>query len=212
MLLGSRQCGKSFIASALALRTALAQPDSLVLILSPTLRQSGLFFRKSFLRFWKDLGYPLKGERPNRLEVEFSNGSHVVALPDSEEGIRGFSGVKLLVIDEASRVSDELYDAVTPMLATSGGKLVALSTPWAKQGWFFKAWTNEKRDWKQVEITAAMCPRISKKFLEKERRKKGDRVYRMEYECKFGELSAGYFNPEDIAAALEPDGEIIRLG
>jgi len=41
----SRQSGKSTITAALALHTAIFQPGSLVLCLSPTLRQSGELFR-----------------------------------------------------------------------------------------------------------------------------------------------------------------------
>ncbi len=44
-----------------------------------------------------------------------------------------------LKIDEAARVSDELYRAVRPMLATSGGRIVLLSTPFGKRGFFFRA-------------------------------------------------------------------------
>src|SRR4051812_43433218 len=43
----SRQAGKSTIAAALAVRTALLQPKSLILILSPSTRQSGELFRKA---------------------------------------------------------------------------------------------------------------------------------------------------------------------
>ena len=32
----------------------------------------------------------------------------VIALPGGEETIRGYSGVNLLIIDEAARVADEL--------------------------------------------------------------------------------------------------------
>jgi hypothetical protein len=36
--------------------------------------------------------------------------------------VPGFSAVWLPLVDEASRVSDELYLAVRPMLAVSGGR------------------------------------------------------------------------------------------
>jgi len=52
-----------------------------------------------------------------------------VSLPGDEGTVRGFSGVSLLVIDEAARVADPLYFAVRPMLAVSQGRLVALDTP-----------------------------------------------------------------------------------
>ena len=73
--------------------------------------------------------------RTNR-RLEFANGSRVLSLPGTERTVRGFSEVSLLVIDEAARVDDGLYYAVRPMLAVSGGRLVALSTPYGKRGWF----------------------------------------------------------------------------
>ena len=60
--------------------------------------------------------------------------------PGTEGTVRGFSRVALLVIDEAARVSDPLYYAVRPMLAVSGGKLVALSTPFGQKGHFWQEW------------------------------------------------------------------------
>jgi hypothetical protein len=52
----------------------------------------------------------------------------------NEATIRGFSGVAPLIVDEASRVSDELYQAIRPMLAASGGEILLLSTPFGKRG------------------------------------------------------------------------------
>jgi hypothetical protein len=48
------------------------------------------------------------------LKLEFANGSRVLALPGSEKTIRGIAGAALVVIDEASRVEDELLAAVRP--------------------------------------------------------------------------------------------------
>src|SRR5262249_47539917 len=84
------------------------------------------------------------------------------------EGIvRSFSAGRLLVIDEAARVEGGLFASVRPMLAVSRGRLVALSSAWAKQGWFFEAWTG-KADWHRVKVTAARCPPISPEFLAEE--------------------------------------------
>src|SRR5947209_6815711 len=49
LLLCSRQAGKSQTAAALALKTALLEPPALILVLSPTLRQSGELFRDKLL-------------------------------------------------------------------------------------------------------------------------------------------------------------------
>ena len=55
-------------------------------------------------------------------ELELTNFSRIVCVPCKEETIRGFAKVDLLVIDEAARVPDDLYRAVRPMLAVSGGQ------------------------------------------------------------------------------------------
>jgi hypothetical protein len=201
LFLCSRQSGKSFCASALALHTALTEPDSLILLLSPTERQSGELFRDKLLRLWRRLGEPLRRKEPTALTMELSNNSRVVALPDSEKGVRCFSAVKLLVIDEASRVSDDLYHTVRPMLATSKGRLCCLSTPYGMAGWFHSAWEGPEA-WKRVQVTADQCPRISKEFLAEERRTLGEAWFMMEYFCRWMPLLGSVFAEEDIAAAF----------
>src|SRR6185369_6360406 len=94
--------------------------------------------------------------------------SRIIALPENERTIRGYSGAALLVVDEASRVSDALYASVRPMLAVSRGRLVVLSTPFGKRGFFFEEWSSD-RAWERIRITADQCPRISPEFLEEER-------------------------------------------
>jgi len=73
--------------------------------------------------------------------MHLPNGSRIEALPGSEKTVRGFSGTSLLILDEAARVDDELYYAVRPMLAVSGGALMLLSTPFGKRGIFHQELT-----------------------------------------------------------------------
>jgi len=86
--------------------------------------------------FARRLGMRTKGDGTNEMSLQFPNGSRIVGLPGSEETIRGFSAVSLLLVDEASRVADELYMAVRPMLAASSGALWLMSTPCGKRGFF----------------------------------------------------------------------------
>jgi hypothetical protein len=138
------------------------------------------------------------------LRTEFDNGSRIIALPGKEATIRGFSGVSLLIVDEASRVTDELYQAIRPMLAVSGGRIVLLSTPFGKRGFFYSEWS-EGLNWQRVKITADQCPRIDKQWLESERQMIGDWWYRQEYFCEFVETNDSVFNYEDIQAAISSD-------
>jgi hypothetical protein len=198
----SRQAGKSQTAAALALQAALLEPPSLVLLLSPTLRQSGELFRDKVKRLYYGLGKPVPAVQESALTMELHNGSRIVSLPGDEGTVRGYSGVALLVIDEAAQVSDGLYCAVRPMLAVSGGRLVALSTPWGRRGWFYDEWHSE-RAWERIRITARQCPRIDPGFLAEERQALGERWYRQEYECSFEDVIGQLFRQEDIDAALD---------
>jgi hypothetical protein len=201
LLLCSRQAGKSQTAAAVALQVAMLEEDSLVLLLSPTLRQSGELFKDKLLRLYHSLKRPVPAAQETALTLTLTNGSRVISLPGNEEGIRGYSGVSLLIVDEASRVPDALYYSVRPMLAVSGGRLAAMSTPFGKRGWFYEEWEGGS-GWKRVRVTAAQCPRISPEFLAGERKALGDRWFRQEYGCSFEDVIDAVFAEEDIQAAL----------
>src|SRR5262245_6042814 len=152
LLLCHRQAGKSEGAAALALHTALLQPKALVLLLSPSERQSGELAQKVF-NFYEALGKPIASTKWSALQLHLDNGSRIIALPESEKTIRGYSGAALLIIDEASRVSDALYGSVRPMLSVSKGRLLALSTPFGKRGFFYEAWDGPEK-WQRIKVTA----------------------------------------------------------
>ncbi len=204
LLLCSRQAGKSALAGALAVRTALAKPRALVLLLSRSERQAGELFADKVLPLYGALGRPAGVAKESALQLTLGNGSRIVTLPGKEETIRVYSGVDLLVIDEAARVPDALYKSVRPMLAVSRGRLIALSSAYAKVGWFYEAFTGS-RPWHRTKITAEQCPRISPEFLAEEREELGERWWLMEYFCVFGELVDAVFRQEDIDAALSDE-------
>jgi hypothetical protein len=200
----SRQSGKSTTASVLALHRALFYPDSLILLVSPSLRQSGELFRKV-----QD-ALKLLDERPrlvedNKLSMTLTNKSRILSLPGKEQTIRGFSGADLIVEDEAARVSDELYYSVRPMLAVSGGRLILMSTPFGKRGHFFNEWTDGGDTWERIQITATDCPRISPEFLEEERQALGDWWFRQEYMCEFVETVDQVFSYDLVTAAIDEE-------
>jgi hypothetical protein len=91
------------------------------------------------LDLYRKLGRPVPTVRPkdNALKLELNTGSRVIALPGVEATVRSFSSVRLLIVDEAARVADDLYRSVRPMLAVSGGSLVAVSSAYAKKGLFY---------------------------------------------------------------------------
>lgn len=205
----SRQSGKSSVSSILALHTALFQPGSLVLIVSPSLRQSSELFRK-FLSYMETLE-PIPGRNEDtKLSMKLDNNSRVVSLPGSEGTIRGYSSVSLLLIDEAARVKDELYFTIKPMLAISRGRMLALSTPFGKRGWFFDEWANGT-GWQKHTIKATDCLRISPEFLAEERRSMPSAWFAAEYMCEFTESMDSVFGYDDVMEAVSSDVEPLEI-
>ncbi len=201
----ARQTGKSTIVAIKALHRARYYPGSLILLLSPSLRQSGELFRK-VAGFYQWLAESEPVEAETQLRLELKNGSRIVSLPGSEQTVRGYSGADLLIFDEAARVSDDLYFTVRPMLAVSRGRLIALSTPFGTRGWWYDAW-HSRDDWKRFQVTAKECPRIAPGFLKEERRNMGEWWFRQEYECDFLSAQTQAFAREHVEALFNKEVE-----
>lgn len=198
----ARQSGKSTVAGVLAVHAALYESHSLVLLLSPTLRQSQELFKKC-LSIYRAADNPVPPESETALTLTLEN----VSLPGKEGTVRGYSGVRLLAIDEAARVPDDLYASVRPMLAVSGGRLVALSTPFGTRGWWYEAWINQEEPWERYRITVEECPRISPEFLAEEQRNVGEWWFRQEYFCEFLDAQSQAFRRDDIEEMFSEEVE-----
>jgi hypothetical protein len=90
------------------------------------------------------------------------------------------------------------------MLAVSNGRLICLSTPYGKRGFFYDAWSNGGDDWTRIMIPAEKVRRITPQFLEQERRALGESWYRQEYGCSFEALE-GLVYPDFARCVVYPD-------
>ncbi|MEP6714458.1 MAG: terminase family protein [Terriglobia bacterium] len=204
----TRQWGKSTITAAKAVHRAWTQPGSLVLVASPTDRQSGEFVQKARV-FAGRLSIVARGDGHNKNSLRFPNGSRIVGLPGTEATVRGFSAVSLLLIDEAAIVPDELYTTLRPMLAVKQGDLWMMSTPRRKHGFFYETWMYGGPDWDRICVPATECSRIATSFLEEERGVLGERAFRREYMTEFEDGGVGVFDRDLIDRAM--DGTVSPL-
>jgi len=186
LLCCTRQFGKSTLTALKAVHHALINPDSQIVVAAPSERQSAEFLRKAASAF-DLLQVPRRPAGAGLLGWVIPNGSRLIALPASARTVRGFSAVGLLIFEEAAFMDDDLYHALTPMQATvEGSALWLISTPGAQSGFFHDEWSDSKRThWRRFRIPADQCPRISPQFLEMERIRKGEAVFRREYMCEF---------------------------
>jgi phage FluMu gp28-like protein len=153
----------------------------------------------------------VRGDGANEISLAFDNGSRIVGLPGSEDTVRGFSAVNLLLVDEAARVSDELYVAVRPMVAVSGGTMWLVSTPRGKRGFFYETWHSAGAEWERVQVTAEECPRIPRSFLEEERRTMGEQAYQQEYRCAFSDTVTAMFDRDLLDRAITREFAPLRI-
>jgi hypothetical protein len=199
----TRQWGKSTLAAAKAVHRAFTRAGSLVLVASPTDRQSAELIRKA-AEMVARLGIVPRGDGDNQTSLLFPNNSRIVGLPGTEATVRGFSAVSLLLIDEAARVEDAMYKALRPMLAVGDGDLWLMSTPYGKRGFFYECWEQDAADdWFRMSVPATECGRITPGFLEAERRAIGPQWFAQEYLCEFVDNGAAVFGRDLVDAAVD---------
>src|SRR4051794_38208328 len=216
LLNATRQSGKSTVAALKAAWTMLQ--GGLAVVVSPSLRQSGFLFRKLARHL---VASDARFRRETMTEVELVEGGLAVSLPgDRPAMLRGLSlrhdGPAVLIVDEASRVRDELWATISPMLAAApAAQQILLSTPAGASGEFHRAWSSDSdEDWERVQITADQCPRISAAHLAAERIRLGDTLYRQEYFGAFVSAPGSVFDAEVLAHMFgdhtedEPEGAV----
>jgi hypothetical protein len=197
-----RQAGKTTAAAIGAAHTMLwRKPASTNPVLAPTLRQSSELIRN--LRGW----LIAVGEKLARRQHVLRRTRERVALPGDagDASIRGLSIDGDLVVDEAARVSDALFEAAQPMLIRHAheARLILLSTAWARQGFFYRVWAEgSDEDWIKIEAKVDACLHISRADLDRERRSMSPAAFRREYENTFHAIESRFFDLDAIAAAF----------
>ena len=205
----SRQSGKSTTCAALGLHESIYRRPSFGLVIAPSQDQSAELMLK-FDEFRSAVELPSDYlSTDTKLAVKFANNNRFLARPGSEKTARSFSAVTLLLEDEAARVSDALYNSVRPMLAVSNGRHILMSTPFGKQNHFFKIWDQERDMWQWFEVPAEQCPRITKEFLEEERRT--NPWFEQEYHCVFMESEGAIFSSDLFRSLANPSISVLKV-
>lgn len=189
-----RQSGKSTIVGALAGYLLVSRPGIRVVVLSPTVRQSSMLTAKAadVLR-----DETLVTESATKLVL--ANGSSLDSLPgDRPATVRGATS-DLLILDEASRVKDDLIAAALPMTAATDGSVIMLTTPAGASGSFYDFWTAEgDTEWKRVFVTIEQVSHYSKKTIGMMKRRLGKRLFAQEFGGRFLEPLGALFSADDI--------------
>ena len=219
ILCTGRQVGKSVVCSIDAAEYAVNNPRTKpIVMIAPTERQAFALFDKTLQ--YLTAKYPrlikMGRDRPTKTKIRLTTGVEIYCLPvgSSGLGIR-FLTIGRLYVDEASRMPEEVWSAITPALLTTGGDTILLSTPFGAQGEFYRVWINKdsaydsfsrfsidsekviterelSSDWNEKQREKAII------FIEQAKRRMSKREYAQEYMGEFVEDLHRWFSDELI--------------
>jgi hypothetical protein len=180
LALTARQVGKTTVAAWGIAHAMVFSPKSLSVIACPAQRQSAEAVRRVREALLK-AGQKLHSD--NVYGLELGNGSRVLALPGSDDSIRGLTVDGWIVADEAARLPEDLIAALRPMRARRPqARLAMLSTAWNRSDPFWTAWANDDPSFIRIKATADSTGALfAPGFLEQERRALGEHAFNREY-------------------------------
>ena len=177
-------------------------------------------------------------ENDASFEKKGRNGSRLIALPGTERSVRGYSKPRRIILDEASRIEDGTFKACRPYLVGNPeAKMIAVTTPFGRTGWFYDAWENNKywhkmivkpayklsddnmrvipdepeeafrARWAKKNVSAYYSPRHTHKFLTEELETIGWWWWRQEYGCEFLDSGHSLFDMAAIQDAYDDTEE-----
>ncbi len=153
-LCSGRQVGKSTVIAIKAGESAIKSKKT-IMVIAHVERQALLLFEKILSHIYNNYKSMIKKgkHKPTKHTIKLKNGSIIHCLPtgDSGYGIRGYT-IDELYADEAHFIKEDVWAAVTPMLATTGGTINLLSTPFGTDGYFYRAFTDKKLNFKTIHV------------------------------------------------------------
>jgi phage FluMu gp28-like protein len=197
----ARQTGKTTTIAAKAIHFAYTNPNTTTLIISPSLRQSMIMFDKIQTLTTQNQLLTKSITRKTHTIIQLTNNSRIIALPCSENLLRGYTAQQA-ICDEAAFIPEKtITQIIFPMLSTTNGTATFLSTPWDKNHFFYKAFLNPT--YSTHKTKSNQCPLITPEFLKEMQQNMTHEAYQMEYEAEFTEAQNSYFPQTLIRKSIE---------
>ena len=206
----ARQTGKTYILAAALIWYCSTHPGFTALIVAPGLRQSLILSDKIHSLLNRMEPSVRRGivEKALRTIIRFRNQSQIVALPNSEHLLRGYTA-HLVICDEAAFFhNDETIfpHILMPMMATTNGIMIVSSTPWGRRSVYHQL--NQDPDWVLIHVpwTEALKEGVySREFIREieKLRETRPQTYKMEYEAEFIEDIDAWLSQDLIAKAID---------
>ena len=197
-----RRWGKTELGKTALLRMAL-QPGRRAWWLAPTIMMASQVWRdlKNSLH---SLKYASISETEKRIDIA-GGGMIAVRSAHHPDSLRG-EGLDLAVLDEAAYMQPRVWhEIVRPMLTTTRGSALFLSTPLGKN-WFYDLFRigmdSAEDEYAAFHFSTASNPLIAAAELESIRRRTTEHIWRVEYLARFSDESGSVFR--GIRQAVQP--------
>jgi phage FluMu gp28-like protein len=212
VLLWSRQSGKSHTIAAKAIWHSLSYPKTSSLIVAPSLRQSMILSD----RIQDHLANLTPQQRrkwitkQQRTQILFSNQSRIIALPCSENLLRGYTA-HVIIADEANffqNDQDIFYSILLPMLSTTNGTLIASSTPWNRDSVFYRF--TQDTGFRKYVVTceeAVKAGLMTQQFIDQMKQLLPTERFQREYESQFVEDVDAWLTQSLIVSCIDSNLE-----
>lgn len=210
LLCWSRQSGKTTTIAAKSIWYALAHPSTLTLIVAPSLRQSMILSDRiqDFLAKLTPDQRRVWIAKQQRTQILFKNGSRIIALPNSENLLRGYTA-HMVIADEANFFANDediFFSVLMPMLSTTDGTLIVSSTPWNKDSVFYRfyndpAFRKHVVTWEDAVKEGLIKP----EFIEQIRALLPAERFQREYESKFVEDVNAWLTQSLIVSCIDSE-------
>jgi Terminase large subunit, T4likevirus-type, N-terminal len=214
----ARRTGKTTLVETLAAWTCFRERGVKAVILSATL--------DSARRVTETLGQTLGLNPLTRgavvddfaTRIRLTNGSEIISLPASQRQVRGYGkGVKLLVIDEAGFVPEELWRAARYVALDergNGARIVLTGTPWGGPELFFRrafdAGNDGDPEHASFHWTYEANPLLDHAYLERERERTAPAEYAAEVLGEWSSAEGSLF-PRSLLERQVADLELPAL-
>lgn len=124
--------------------------------------------------------------------------------PEKPEALQGFHSENILfVIDEASGVSDKVFEVAEGALSTEGAFAVMAANPTRQSGYFFDSHHKMRAHWGLVHVNGENCKRVSRRYIDSMAQKYGRQssIYKVRVKGDFVGAADGVISLELCEAA-----------
>jgi len=204
-VVGGRQCGKTTMMAWMAIHEFTMWPDTEILLVAPTARQSINFMRKlkKEIDEWIENPDQYGIEEETKTRIKGKNGSRIQALPALEETIRGLT-INSAFVDEAAFIDRHIFTSIiSPMMATTDGQFVIASTAWGKEGYLYNKFDDGEDYWMSKRYPSQLNPDIPARQIEEWRKDMTEMEFQREVLAQFSDKKNAFFKNRDINASLE---------